>query len=72
MAIGKRLDLWLQYSLAQLSQLREKSEQYQGQVPEGLHYRAGVVSRWGTFAAAVILGGGWGGRSSLRFWTRSF
>ena len=57
--------------LAQLSQLADKSEYYQGEHCESLHYRAGVWT--GTMlAGAVMRGGGCGGRSSLSCLTRSF
>ena len=58
-------------ALAQLSQLADKSEYYQGEHCESLHYRAGVWT--GTMlAGAVMRGGGCGGRSSLSCLTRSF
>jgi len=58
-------------ALAQLSQLNEKSEQYQCRHSESLHYTALAGAR-ATFSGAVMRGGGCDGRSSLSCWTRSF
>src|SRR6516165_1178137 len=60
-----------QYPLAQLSQLGEKNERYQHRHSESFHYTA-LAGRRAIFSGAVIRGGGWGGRSSLRWRARSF
>jgi len=57
--------------LAQLSQLGEKSEQYQRRHSGSFHYIA-LVGRRAMFSGAVIRGGFCGGRSSLSWRARSF
>src|ERR1700746_3367873 len=61
----------LQRHLAQLSQLGEKSERYQHRHSESFHYTASAGRR-AIFSGAVIRGGGWRGRSSLRWRAQSF
>ena len=56
--------------LAQLSQLGEKSEQYQRRHSGSFHYIA-LVGRRAMFSGAVIRGGFCGGRSSLSWRARS-
>jgi hypothetical protein len=58
-------------ALAQLSQLGEKSEQYQRRHSGSFHYIA-LVGRRAMFSGAVIRGGFCGGRSSLSWRVRSF
>jgi Family of unknown function (DUF6151) len=58
-------------SLAQLSQLGEKSEQHQRRHSGSFHYTA-LVGRRAIFSGAVIRGGFCGGRSSLSWRARSF
>jgi hypothetical protein len=58
--------------LAQLYQLTEKSERNQRRSSESLHYTGWVAARAGFAARAVMRGGGWDGRSSLSWFTRSF
>jgi hypothetical protein len=57
--------------LAQLSQLGEKSEQYQRRHSGSFHYTA-LAGRRAMFSGAVIRGGFCGGRSSLSRRARSF
>jgi transposase len=54
--------------LAQLSQLDEKSQQYQRGGSESFHYTALPGAR-AALRGAVMRGGGCGGRSSLSCWT---
>ena len=54
--------------IAQLSQLGEKSQQYQRGHSESFHYTA-LAGVWAVLLGAVMRGGGCGGRSSLSCWT---
>ena len=56
--------------LALLSQPGEKVQLNQGKHPGGLHYMVGT--RRGAACAAVMRGGGCGGKVSLSWWARSF
>ena len=57
--------------LTRLSQLKQKSLEYQGGIPKSLHYRAGAAALT-IWPPAVIRGRGWTGRSRLSCFTRSF
>jgi hypothetical protein len=72
--LNRMLIGWANYfSLAQLSQLGEKSLQYQWAHVESLHYTTLAGAR-AVFsgAGAVMRGRGCGGRSSLSWWTSIF
>jgi hypothetical protein len=62
------LSEFLNAPLAQLYQVAAKSEQNQRQGLESLHYSEARVG----FPGAVMRGGGWDGRLTLSWFTRSF